>query len=89
MHPTPIDLGSNFSDMKLSKKEIVERYPDGKISYIETRAVIAPLWAGEYPNRRVSTDGIMWIRVGVNKKYNPDGSLRWEIKYDNYGKMVK
>ena len=75
--------------MILSEKEIIERYPDGKISYVETVAVIAPMWKAIYPNRRITPDGTLWIRVGVNKKYAPNGKLRWEIKYDDCGNVVK
>ena len=75
--------------MILSKKEIIEKYPNGKISYIETRAVIAPISVAMYPNHRISSDGTIWIRVGVNKKYNQNGELRWEIKYNDVGSIVK
>lgn len=75
--------------MILREQEIIERYPNGQISYIETRAVIAPLWIGKYPNHRRADDGTIWIRIGVNKKYNPDGTLRWEIKYNNCGNILK
>jgi|GEM_PF-6929932 len=75
--------------MILSKKEIVEKYPNGNIAYVETRAVISPLWIALYPNHRIAPDGTLWIRTGVNKKYGPDGKLRWEIKYDDCGNMVK
>lgn len=74
--------------MILSQEDIVERYPNGNIAYIETRAVIAPLWIAQYPNHRITPDGKLWIRIGVNKKYSPDGKLRWEILYDNCGNMI-
>ena len=75
--------------MIISKQEIIEKYPNGNISYIETRAIISPMFISEYPNHRIASDGTLWIRVGVNKKYNPDGKLRWEIKYNNCGNIVK
>lgn len=75
--------------MILSSQEIIEKYPNGNIAYIETRSVIAPIWIAKYPNCRISSDGTLWIRTGVNKKFNPNGKLQWEIKYDNCGNIVK
>lgn len=75
--------------MILSTREIIERYPDGRISYVETRAVIAPLWIAKYENRRKSPDGTLWIRIGSCRKYNSDGTLRWELLYDNDGNLIK
>ena len=75
--------------MILSSQEIIEKYPNGNISYVETKSIIAPMWIAQYPNHRQAEDGTLWIRTGVNKKYNLDGKLRWEIKYDNYGNIVK
>lgn len=75
--------------MILSKQEIIEKYSNGNISYVETRGIIAPIWIAKYPNRRITNDGTIWIRIGVNKKYNNDGKLRWEIKYDSCGNVIK
>lgn len=74
--------------MLLRKKEIIEKYPNGKIRYIETRGIVAPMWRSQYPNQRVATDGTIWVRIGVNKKFRPDGKLEWEIKYDDHGNVV-
>lgn len=75
--------------MIVSKQEIVEKYPNGNFKYIETRAVISPVSIAKYPNHRIANDGTRWVRIGVNKKFNPDGKLAWEIKYDNCGSVVK
>jgi hypothetical protein len=75
--------------MILSREEIIEKYPSGNYKYIETRAVISRMWITQYPNHRVADDGTLWIRIGVNKKFKPDGSLAWEIKYDDCGNVVK
>ena len=75
--------------MILRKQEIIEKHPNGKISYVETRAIIAPISRALYPNHRTSPDGTLWIRIGVNKKYNRDGKLMWEIWYDDHGNKVK
>lgn len=75
--------------MILSKKEIIEKYPNGKIKYIETIAVIARMWLPQYPNHRIAPDGTLWIRIGVNKKFKPDGHLEWEIRYDGCGNIVE
>lgn len=75
--------------MIVSKQETIKRYPNGNISYVETKAIISPIYALKCPNHRISSDGKLWIRVGVNKKYNPEGKLRWEIKYDDCGNVVK
>lgn len=74
--------------MILEKKEIIEKYPNGSFKYIETMARIAPMWVAKYPNHRIACDGTLWIRIGVNKKFNPYGSLRWELEYDDCGNMV-
>jgi hypothetical protein len=75
--------------MILKKEEIIEKYPNGKISYIETRAIIAPMFLAIFPNHRIAEDGTFWIRTGVNRKFNSDGKLRWEIKYNDNGDVVK
>ena len=75
--------------MILSKQEIIEKYPNGNFKYIETRAVISKVWLPKYPNHRVAPDGTLWIRIGVNKKFKPDGKLQWEIKYDDCGNVIK
>jgi hypothetical protein len=75
--------------MILRKKEIVEKRQNGKIKYIETRAVISPMWIARYPNHRQAPDGTLWIRVGVNKKFRSNGKLEWEIKYNDCGNVVQ
>ena len=67
----------------------IERFENGNISYIENIEVISPFWQGLYPNRRISDDGTLWIRTGKNQKFNADGSIRWEIEYDEFGEIVK
>lgn len=74
--------------MILSQNQTIETHPDGSVSYMETKAVIAPMWQQLYPNRRTADDGTMWIRTGVNRKYKPDGSIEWEINYDENGNVI-
>ena len=75
--------------MLISKKEVREKYPNGNFKYIETIGIIAPMWISQYPNHRIAPDGTLWIRVGVNKKFRPNGKLQWELKYDDHGNIVK
>lgn len=75
--------------MILSKKDTIEKYPNGNIKYIETIGVIAMIWISQYPNHRISPDGTRWVRIGVNKKFKPNGKLQWEIKYDDHGNVVE
>jgi len=75
--------------MILSKREITEKHPNGNYKYIETIAVISSMWIAKYPNHRIAPDGTLWIRVGVNKKFRPNGELEWEIKYNDCGNVVK
>ena len=75
--------------MILKTIETKDKYPNGNFKYIETRAIISPMWIALYPNHRISDDGTLWIRIGVNKKFRPDGELQWELKYSDTGNIVK
>ena len=75
--------------MILNQTDIIERYPNGKLKYTETRAIIAPLFVAQYPNRRKDDEGRLWIRVGANKKFSPSGKLEWEINYTQNGDVLK
>jgi hypothetical protein len=75
--------------MILSKEERVERYPNGKIDYMETIGWVATMFIALYPNHRVHPDKGPWVRIGVNRKYWEDGRLQWEILYDDHGNVVK
>ena len=75
--------------MILSTEEIVERYPSGNISYMETIGWVARPWLGHYPNHRIHPEKGPWVRIGVNRKYWEDGRLQWEILYDDHGNVVK
>ena len=75
--------------MLLSKQEIIEKYPNGDFKYIETRAIVAPMWISQYPNHRINDNGDLMVRIGVNKKFKPNGKLEWEIKYDDHGNIVE
>ena len=68
--------------------ENIERYPNGRISYVEIIVTISPMWIALYPARRIAEDGTSWIRIGKNQKFNPDGSLRWALEYDEFGKIA-
>jgi hypothetical protein len=73
----------------LEKKEIIETHSNGKIKYVETKAIIHPIWIALCPNHRINDDGKLMIRIGVNKKFRFNGDLEWEIKYDDFGNVVK
>lgn len=75
--------------MILSKKEIIEKYPNGNFKYIETIATVSRMWIALYPNHRISPKGEFLVRIGVNKKFRENGKLEWEIRYDDCGNIVK
>lgn len=75
--------------MILETKTNKEFHPNGKLSYIETIAILSKSHAHLYGHRRMHPDGYEWIRVGVNGKWSPEGKQMWVLNYDQNGDIMK
>lgn len=70
-------------------KEIIEKFPNGNLKYIETIGIIPPIFSPLYPNSRIAPDGTIWCRIGWNKKFKENGKVQWDILYDQNGNILK
>ena len=75
--------------MILSTQNITENFSNGNLSYLETRAIVHDDWISFYPNLRKLSDGSFMIRLNKNVKYNIDGSIQWQLNYDEFGNLIK
>lgn len=68
-----------------------EYHANGNLAYIETIKTIseAEYKTGKYPNCRVSDNGVIWVRVGLNAKYHANGIMAWGMQYDDYGSLTQ
>jgi hypothetical protein len=64
-------------------------YKNGNLSYTETLGIIAKGYEHLYPNRihNMDTD-VSVIRLG-SKKFWDNNQLHWELKYDEFGNVIK
>lgn len=75
--------------MILETKTYKEYHQNGELSYTETIAILAPLFAHLYDRRCVHPDGYEWIRVGINGKWDSNGKQQWVLNYDQKGEILK
>jgi len=66
-----------------------EFHENGKLAYIETIAIIPPLFKSLYQNQRITKEGIIFIRIAQQAKYFNNGQLAWIMNYDDKGNYIK
>lgn len=75
--------------MLISRKVEKEFHENGRLSYIQTIALLSKSHSHLYENRRISDDGTEWIRVGTCGKWNDKGHQMWVLNYDERGNVLK
>ena len=75
--------------MELIKTTNKEYHENGSIKYIETIAVIPPLFSVLYSRGCVGFDGVHRIRVGKCQKSHDNGVVAWTLNYDDKGDVIK
>lgn len=71
------------------KKTNKEYHENGSPSYIETVAIIPPLFLNLYRKVSVTKEGVHWIRVGKCQKIHDNGIIAWTLNYDEKGNVIK
>jgi len=77
------------SKMFVTTKENKEFHKNGTLAYIETIAILNPLFVQTYERRIVKQDGSEFIRIGLHAKYFDNGQLAWKLEYNDLGNLIK
>jgi hypothetical protein len=76
-------------DWLIKDKKDIQYFPDGSISYECQWAIVPAMFEHLHPNRICFfKHGISRIRIDRAVKYKKDGSVRWELFYDEYGSVI-
>lgn len=73
--------------MIISQQTERTTYPTGEVMHECTRAVVTPLFDRMYDSR-THPDGYQWIYVGAATKWNKKGDVIWQLKYDDFGRVI-
>lgn len=82
---TKIEYSNIYFDSVYENKE---HHKNGKLSYMETWAKIAPMFIDLFPNSIINGEGY-WIRIREQVKYYDNGQLAWRFEYNDKGELIR